>query len=206
MALRTLSLALLLMLPCSGQAESDESFEKAASQILKAARSNSRGIGILRHLTDRIGPRLSGSAGAEAAVEWTAARMRADGLRVSLQPVKVPRWIRGEETGELLTPFRQELSLTGLGGSVAGYYLAEKKLPSSVIAFSTNSTGESAWLLLGLTGIGYMVGIHAVWVVLSSRGLASAPLSRPSSSAFSFGKGPPGPAPSPGCWLDFSLL
>ena len=36
--------------------------------------------------------------------------------------------------------------------SVAQYYLAGKKLPSWVIAFSTNATGESAWLLLGLTG------------------------------------------------------
>lgn len=49
---------------------------------------------------------------------------------------------------------------------VAGYYVAGKKLPSWVIAFSSNSTGESAWLLLGLTGMGYMVGIHALWVVL----------------------------------------
>jgi hypothetical protein len=32
-----------------------------------------------------------------------------------------------------------------------------------VIAFSSNTTGESAWLLLGLTGMGYMVGIHALW-------------------------------------------
>ena len=28
------------------------------------------------------------------------------------------------------------------------------------------TTGESAWLLLGLTGMGYLVGIHALWVVL----------------------------------------
>jgi len=69
MALRTLSLALVLMLPSSGRAESDESFEKAASQILEAAQSNSRVMDILRHLTDRIGPRLSGTAGADAAVE-----------------------------------------------------------------------------------------------------------------------------------------
>lgn len=51
-------------------------------------------------------------------------------------------------------------------GSVAGYYVAGKKLPSWVIAFSSNATGESAWLLLGLTGMGYMVGIHALWVVM----------------------------------------
>jgi sodium/proline symporter len=50
--------------------------------------------------------------------------------------------------------------------SVAGYYVAGKKLPSWVIAFSSNATGESAWLLLGLTGMGYLVGVHALWVVL----------------------------------------
>ena len=49
-------------------------------------------------------------------------------------------------------------------GSLAGYYTAEKKLPSWVIAFSSNATGESGWLLLGLTGMGYLVGIQALWV------------------------------------------
>ena len=49
---------------------------------------------------------------------------------------------------------------------VAGYYVAGKRLPSWVIAFSSNATGESAWLLLGLTGMGYLVGVHAFWVVL----------------------------------------
>lgn len=47
-----------------------------------------------------------------------------------------------------------------------GYYLAGKRLPSWVIAFSSNATGESAWLLLGLTGMGYLVGVHAFWIVL----------------------------------------
>jgi sodium/proline symporter len=51
-------------------------------------------------------------------------------------------------------------------GDVKGYYVAGKQLPSWVVAFSSNATGESAWLLLGLTGMGYMVGIHAFWVVL----------------------------------------
>jgi sodium/proline symporter len=53
-----------------------------------------------------------------------------------------------------------------VSGTLSGYYLAEKKLPSWVIAFSSNATGESGWLLLGLTGMGYLVGIHAVWVIL----------------------------------------
>ncbi len=49
--------------------------------------------------------------------------------------------------------------------SVRGFYLAKKRLPSWVVAFSSNATGESAWLLLGLTGMGYLVGFHAFWVV-----------------------------------------
>ena len=49
---------------------------------------------------------------------------------------------------------------------ISGYYVGHKQLPSWVIAFSSNTTGESAWLLLGLTGMGYLVGVHAFWVVL----------------------------------------
>ncbi len=50
--------------------------------------------------------------------------------------------------------------------SLSGFFLAGKKLPFWVVAFSTNATGESGWLLLGLTGMGYMVGAHAYWVVV----------------------------------------
>ena len=49
--------------------------------------------------------------------------------------------------------------------SLSGYFLADKKLPPWVVAFSTNATGESGWLLLGLTGMGYSVGVQAFWVV-----------------------------------------
>ena len=49
---------------------------------------------------------------------------------------------------------------------VAGYYAAGKKLPAWVLAFSSNATGESAWLLLGLTGMGYAVGAQAFWIVV----------------------------------------
>lgn len=51
-------------------------------------------------------------------------------------------------------------------GDLKGYYVAGKRLPAWVIAFSSNATGESAWLLLGLTGMGYLVGVHAFWVIL----------------------------------------
>ncbi|MFC1561439.1 sodium/proline symporter [candidate division KSB1 bacterium] len=65
------------------------------------------------------------------------------------------------------------LVLIGIGlssgkesASIEGYYAAGKKLRYWIISFSTNATGESSWLLLGLTGMGYAVGFHALWVVL----------------------------------------
>ena len=79
----------------------------------------------LAELTDTIGPRLSGSPGAEAAVARVAATMKHVGLAVSLQPVRVPHWVRGEERAELVEyPGRpkgltQAIHLTTLGNSTA---------------------------------------------------------------------------------------
>tara|TARA_B100001059_G_scaffold226788_1_gene255738 strand:+ start:810 stop:2186 length:1377 start_codon:yes stop_codon:yes gene_type:complete len=50
--------------------------------------------------------------------------------------------------------------------TLSGYYLAGKKLPFWVVAFSTNATGESGWLLLGLSGVGYAIGFKAYWIVI----------------------------------------
>jgi len=79
----------------------------------------------LRHLTYNIGPRLSGSPQAGQAVEYVAAQMRALGAEVTLEKAKVPHWVRGTETAELVswpgqTPATtQKVVLTALGGSVA---------------------------------------------------------------------------------------
>ncbi len=79
----------------------------------------------LRHLTGNIGPRLSGSPQAEAAVQYVAAQMRALGATVTLEKTMVPHWVRGEETG-MLTAWpggapgtTQKIVLTALGKSVA---------------------------------------------------------------------------------------
>lgn len=64
------------------------------------------------------------------------------------------------------------LLLTGLAiwssrgsSDTAGFFIAGKNLPYWVVAFSANATGESGWLLLGLTGMAYSVGLHSLWVV-----------------------------------------
>src|SRR5436853_255106 len=50
----------------------------------------------VEHLTNNIGPRLTGSAQAQAAVEYVAAEMRRLGLEVHLEKLSVPHWVRGE--------------------------------------------------------------------------------------------------------------
>ena len=46
------------------------------------------------------------------------------------------------------------------------FFVGGKKLGFWVVAFSSRATGESAWLLLGLTGMGAAIGVKAFWVVL----------------------------------------
>jgi carboxypeptidase Q len=77
----------------------------------------------LEELTDRIGPRLSGSPQLSAAITQLAGTLRSLGAKVTLQPVKVPHWVRGEERAELIdypgkpAGVTQPLRLTTLGSS-----------------------------------------------------------------------------------------
>ncbi len=79
----------------------------------------------LRHLTDNIGPRISGSPQAQHAVEWVAEQMRALGATVTIEKTSVPHWVRGEETAALTawpgatSNTTQKIVLTALGQSVA---------------------------------------------------------------------------------------
>jgi len=72
------------------------------ARIRDAALSSDWAYQRLADLTDKIGPRLSGSPQAEAAVTQVAAALQAAGLSVTLQPAKVPHWVRGEEQAELV--------------------------------------------------------------------------------------------------------
>lgn len=50
--------------------------------------------------------------------------------------------------------------------SIRDYFASGKNLGFFHVAFSARATGESAWLLIGLTGMGYALGAQAFWVVL----------------------------------------
>jgi len=81
--------------------------------------TDSEGYAKLAYLCDRIGNRLSGSESLEKAIAWGAEQMKRDGLsNVRILPVKVPHWVRGAESGSILSPIPRPLHVLGLGGSV----------------------------------------------------------------------------------------
>ena len=49
---------------------------------------------------------------------------------------------------------------------MSDFFVAGKRLNFWFVAFSSRATGESGWLLHGLTGMGFAVGMNAMWVVL----------------------------------------
>ena len=70
-------------------------------------------------LGDTFGHRLSGSEALENAIKWAVAEMKKDGLdNVRAEPVKVPHWVRGQESVEITSPYRSALTMLGLGNSV----------------------------------------------------------------------------------------
>ena len=98
----------------------------------------------LRTLTKKIGPRLSGSANAQKAVEATVTMMKEAGAdTVYLQPCMVPHWVRGaKEIGyvKLSDGSKYNLRLTALGNSKGS---GVKGVQSSVIEVRSMAALES---------------------------------------------------------------
>ncbi len=97
---------------------------------------------LVSSLTTEVGPRSAGSDGDRRGVEWALAAMKRLGFEnVRSEPVTVPHWVRGEETGEILAPYRQKVLLTALGGSVG---TPEEGVTGEVVAFPTLEALQAA--------------------------------------------------------------
>ena len=78
-------------------------YKADADRILQAAETDEDGYAALTYLCDHVGKRLSGTPQLNAAIAWGADLMRKAGLQnVKVQPVMVPRWVRGSESGAML--------------------------------------------------------------------------------------------------------
>jgi carboxypeptidase Q len=97
-----------------------ETYKSISLDIISKALSDSTAYNRWGYLCDTFGPRLSGSKNLENAIDWILKEMENDGFsNVHGQNVSVPTWIRGTESIVLLKPFKKELTMLGLGGSIA---------------------------------------------------------------------------------------
>ncbi len=110
--------AIAAALSSNAQVSDSITIKRIADEIM----TNGKAYENLRFLCKNIGPRLSGSANAQKAVEATARMLKEAGAdTVYLQPCMVPHWIRGEkETGyiQLANGSKHKLNLCALGNAV----------------------------------------------------------------------------------------
>jgi carboxypeptidase Q len=91
-------------------------------KIYDEALVNGKCFSNLHYLCKNIGPRLSGSANAQKAVEWSKKLMESYHFdRVYLQEVMVPHWVRGEKEQAKIINGTQEIpvQICALGMSIA---------------------------------------------------------------------------------------
>ena len=95
-------------------------YEETSLKIISKSLTDSTAYNRLGYMCDTFGPRLSGSKNLENAIKWILKEMNSDGFEnVRGEKVPVSTWIRGKESATLLSPFKKELSMLGLGGSIA---------------------------------------------------------------------------------------
>jgi carboxypeptidase Q len=94
-------------------------YREPAAHLIGAALADTFAWQRIAELTDTFGHRLAGSPALEHAIQWAIRTMQQDGLeRVQAEPVMVPRWVRGQEGLETVTPFPTRVAMLGLGNSV----------------------------------------------------------------------------------------
>jgi carboxypeptidase Q len=110
------------IIPASAHGQQTDSAAAKAKaldqQIVAQSQNGSELAANLGHLSDIIGPRLTGSAAVKRANDWTAGKMTAYGLsNVHLEPWLLPEgWERGPALGRIIEPDNgRKLSLAALG-------------------------------------------------------------------------------------------
>ena len=120
--MKKFTLFILLFVVCSSHAQQQRDSLMLKS-IYKTALLNGQAYDWLDYLTNQIGGRLSGSLNAERAVEWSKEELEKLNLdKVWLQPVLVPKWVRGPKEFALIETepgVTFNVPITALGGSVA---------------------------------------------------------------------------------------
>jgi carboxypeptidase Q len=75
---------------------------------------------IVEGLTTEVGPRPAGTEAEARARRWAVAKLEALGFsNVHVEEFRMPVWVRGAETAEIVSPYPQKMAVTALGSSAS---------------------------------------------------------------------------------------
>jgi carboxypeptidase Q len=113
-------LSVVLIVSAAAQTSWLEPYRANAGKLIAAATADQFAWDRLAELTDTYGQRLSGSDNLNRAIAWAVETMKKDGLEnVHTERVMIPKWVRGNESLEMIEPPHHVLPMLGLGGSIA---------------------------------------------------------------------------------------
>ncbi len=121
----------LLLAAFSASAQSSDA--EVLKEIYKLSLTKAKCYAWLDDLSNKIGPRLSGSDNAQKAVDYTKKQLETLGLdKVYLQEMMVPKLVRGEKETAYILDHKTKINvpICALGGSIA---TSKKGLTASVI-------------------------------------------------------------------------
>ena len=167
------------------EASIEARYRVVADRIIDAALADSGAYRRLAELTDRFGPRFSGTDNLERALDWILGQMTRDGLEgVRGEPVMIPRWVRGTESAQLVEPRSRTLPMLGLGGSVGtppGGITAEVMVVGSwdeLLRRGTEAKGKIVLFDVPFTDYGTTVQYRSRGAIAAARAGAVAALLR----------------------------
>jgi hypothetical protein len=97
---------------------------------------------LVESLTTEVGPRMPGTDGDKAGVEWAVKKFNALGFdKVWTEPATFPKWIRNFESAAIISPSPQKLHITALGNSIS---TPKNGVQAQVIEFETLAELENA--------------------------------------------------------------
>ena len=122
--LRPLAMAATLLFASGAGAEEPPALPNkvidTAQDLMRQGLADRRAYDIVESLTTEVGPRLAGTEAEARARQWAVNTLESLGFdKVRVEPFKLPLWIRGVETADIITPYPQPLTITTLGGSAS---------------------------------------------------------------------------------------
>ena len=162
-------------------------YKPAADALIKASLEDGDGYANLTYLCDHIGKRISGSEPLERAIAWSAELMKKEGLtNVTVQPVMVPKWVRGHESAAIIAPVAKTLHMLGLGmsvGTAPGGITAEavvvpdfaalkalgrEKVAGKIVVYNAPYEGYGRTVMYRVAGASQAAALGAVGVLVRS--------------------------------------